>query len=135
MTYLIVTYNRKHSPLHSRSSVRLRVILLPDWGDVGSKRVLRICILALTSRPFSFCSPSSIDATIELTFPVNVDLVILLKSMLEVFGMGQDDGFHPKIVHHKAEGDGVPNMAPKTRGVLTVIVSFEVEPFFKEFVG
>ena len=59
-----------------------------------------------------------------MTLPVNVNLVILLESMFEVFGMGQADGFYPKIVHHKAEGDGAPNMMPETRGVLAVIISF-----------
>jgi hypothetical protein len=76
-----------------------------------------------------------VDATIELTFPVDIDLVILFESMLEVFGMRQADGFNPKIVHHEAEGDGAPNMTPQTTGVLTVIVSFEVESFLKKFVG
>ena len=84
---------------------------------------------------FVFVVPIQVDAAIELTLPVNVDFVILLESLFQVFGMGQVNGFDPKIVYHKAEDDWVPNMMPKTRGVLTVIVSLEVEPFFKEFVG
>ena len=75
------------------------------------------------------------DATIELTLPVNVDFIIFLESLFEVFGMGQADGFDSKIIHHKAEGDWVPNMTPKTRNVLTVILSFEVKLFLKKFVG
>ena len=61
---------------------------------------------------FVFVVPVQVEATIQLTLPVNVNLVILLKSLFEVFGMGQADSFDPKIVFHKAVGDGVPNMSP-----------------------
>ena len=81
-----------------------------------------------------FVVPVEVDAIIELTSPVNIDFIVLLECPFEVFGMGEADGFNAKIVYHKAEGDGVPNMMPKTGGVLTVIVPFEVESFFKELV-
>ena len=42
---------------------------------------------------FLFVVPVQVDATIELALPVNVDLVVLVESMLEVFGMRQADGF------------------------------------------
>ena len=54
-----------------------------------------------------FIVPVEVGATIELTFPINVDVIILFESMFEVLGMGKVDGLDAKVVYHKAEGDGV----------------------------
>ena len=82
-----------------------------------------------------FVVPVEVDATIELTFPVNVDFVMLFKSLFEVFGMGKANGLDANVVYHKAEGDGAPSMSPETRSVLTVIVSKMVKSLCTEFVG
>ena len=68
-----------------------------------------------------FVVPVEVDATIELTFPVNVDFVMLFDSLFEVLAMVKADGLYAKVVYHKAEGDWLPSMSPETWGVLTVI--------------
>ena len=47
-----------------------------------------------------FVVPIEVDATVELSFPINIDLIILLKSLFEVLGMSKANSFDAKIVYH-----------------------------------
>ena len=59
-----------------------------------------------------FVVPIEVYTTVELSFPINIDLLILLKSLFEVLGMCEADSFDAKIVYYQTEGDGAPNMLP-----------------------
>ena len=53
-----------------------------------------------------FVVPIKVDTTVELSLPINIDLVILLKSLFVVLGMCEADSFDAKIVYYQTEGDG-----------------------------
>jgi hypothetical protein len=92
---------------------KLYLLTILDWGDdvwlvlwrerervLETSECFRDVAWHRQINSFVFVVPVEVDATIELTFPVNVDFVMLFESLFEVLAMVKADGLDAKVVYH-----------------------------------
>ena len=67
--------------------------------------------------------PFEIDSSVQISFPVFSDVVVLFEVISKVVGMAVADIFNTKVVNDEAEEDRAPFVAPKGGSSGALVVS------------
>ena len=79
--------------------------------------------------------PITVDAGVQVSFPVFSYLEVLFHDYFEVDGVALANVLNTKIVDDKNEDDGAPLVDPEARGGGTLVIAILLEALFGEEIG
>jgi hypothetical protein len=82
-----------------------------------------------------YVGPFDINTRKFIPSHVELDPMVFLEKIKEMVEVFDPNIFDPKVIYDKAELDGVPFVAPETRGGISFIVAFGKEARSEEIVG
>ena len=85
-------------------------------GDGGGVKELDIIWHGEVNHAFVVI-PQQMDATEDLSVQINGEVIVFFEALDEMVSMGLANDFDSKVVDAKVEGDGMDDVAEKSRGV------------------